>query len=436
MSPAWLKLFPTTDKDSMMIHSTTQQEIRTYLEANLSSYLDLLRQMVAINSFTANPAGVNRLGELTAGAFAELGFTVETVQSVNPDYGRHVVLTRPGSSGRKLGLISHLDTVFPAEEEIRHNFVWRQEGQRIYGPGTVDIKGGTVVSFMVLEALRQFAPAVYEQMTWVLLLNASEEREAPDFGQLCLEQLGETALAALIFEGGRMVKNKFAIVAARKGMARYKAIVNGRAAHAGSNHPKGANAIVQLAEIIRQIAALTDYDHDLTFNVGTVSGGTVTNRVPHYAEAKIEMRAFETAVYEAGIANMLALDGQSTIRSVEGGYPCQVNVKLLSKVAPWAPNPATDRLLAVWQETAATLGMQAIREERGGLSDGNLIWQTIPTLDGLGPSGANAHCSEQTPDRSKEQEYVEANSLVPKALLNTAAILNLIEQKDISNDHF
>ncbi len=64
-------------------------------------------------------------------------------------------------------------------------------------------------------------------------------------------------------------------------------------------------------------------------------------------------------------------------------------------------------------------------EERGGLSDSNLLWQAFPTLDGLGPVGANAHCSERSPDGSKEQEYMEAASFVPKAMLNLAGVLAL-----------
>jgi glutamate carboxypeptidase len=135
---------------------TTQlhQPIEQYLTANLPAYLDLLQSMVAINSFTANPAGVNALGELTARAFANLGFTAETVQSVNPNYGKHLILTRNGRTGRKIGLVSHLDTVFPEAEEQANDFRWRPEsgpaGERIYGPGTVDIKGGTVLIYMVL----------------------------------------------------------------------------------------------------------------------------------------------------------------------------------------------------------------------------------------------------------------------------------------------
>ena len=80
----------------------------------------------------------------------------------------------------------------------------------------------------------------------------------------------------------------------------------------------------------------------------------------------------------------------------------------------------------MWSAAAAQLGWQVKPEYRGGLSDGNHIYHRIPTLDGLGPAGMNAHCSERSADGSKDQEYVLVSSFVPKTLLNTLAILNLI----------
>jgi glutamate carboxypeptidase len=101
---------------------------------------------------------------------------------------------------------------------------------------------------------------------------------------------------------------------------------------------------------------------------------------------------------------------------------------VLNHVLPWPRNPQTERLLGVWQATARDLGYQANPEERAGLSDGNYFWAELPTLDGLGPAGGNAHCSERSADGSKDQEYVLRASFVPKALLNTMAILRLLAQ--------
>ncbi len=400
-------------------------QLQTYLSPKLSEYLDLLKQMVDINSFTINPTGVNAVGEITAQAFAELGFTAEMIQAENPAFGKHMILTRAGKSGRKIGLVGHLDTVFSAEEEAAHNFRWRPEGNRIYGPGTVDMKGGNVLALMTLDALRTIAPEEFDAVTWVVLFNAAEERLSVDFGALCRERLAG-ALANLVFEAGNLGKRTFKLVTARKGKAEYRITVSGRSAHAGNQHANGANAIVQLAEVIPKVAALTDYDRDLTYNVGTVRGGSVVNRVPHHAEARVEMRTFHPDVFEDGVAAMMALNGQATVSSATDGFPCDVSVELLERTEPWSPNDASNGLFEHWAQAAASLGMAVEKEERGGLSDGNHTWQHIPTMDGLGPAGANAHSSEQSADGSKEQEYVLPESFVPKTILNVTALRGLI----------
>ena len=407
----------------MQPHLKTQN----YLQENLPRYLDLLRQMVAINSFTDNPAGVNELSTMTAKAFTTLGFQAEHVQSTNPEYGRHLILTRKGFSDHKIGLVSHLDTVFPSEEETQNNFQWRESGDRIYGPGTVDIKGGTVLIYMVLDAIKTFAPEIFDATTWVVLVNASEETMSIDFGEICKQRLNGNTLACLIFEGGKYMDDEFVLVTARKGRGIFNITVEGKASHAGTAHKQGANAIVQIADTIQQIASLTDYKRRLTVNVGTVSGGTVVNRVPHLAKAEVEMRTFSPKVFDETVAKIRALEETLSVSSANG-FPCKVNIEIIDRTAPWARNDATDNLLTTWRKAANELEMRVTRETRGGLSDGNLLWNHVPTLDGLGPSGGNAHCSERSPDGSKDQEYVEVSSIVPKAMLNLVAILKLLEQ--------
>jgi acetylornithine deacetylase/succinyl-diaminopimelate desuccinylase-like protein len=76
-------------------------KLNSYLEAELPAALELLRQMVGINSFTLNPEGVNRLARFTAESFAPLGFTAEYVDSTNPKFGQHLVLTRKGQGRQK-----------------------------------------------------------------------------------------------------------------------------------------------------------------------------------------------------------------------------------------------------------------------------------------------------------------------------------------------
>jgi glutamate carboxypeptidase len=402
------------------------QRLNQFLADRLPAALDLLRQMVEINSWTLNRDGVNRVGRLTAEAFFPLGFTAEFVPSEDPRFGEHLVLTRRGTSPRSLALVSHLDTVFPPEEEARNNFRWQPEGDRIYGPGTHDIKGGTVMMWLVLHALREFAPAAFEDVTWRLFLNSSEELLSPDFGAVCRARFDAGTLAALVFEAEGRLPGGRKLVQNRKGRATWRVSVTGRGAHAGVKPEAGANAIVQLARVTDQIHALNDPTRALTFNVGLVHGGGGLNRVPHEAVAEGEMRAFDPAVYAAGRAALLALARSGEVRSATDGFVCQVQAEILNESRPWPRNPGTDRLLGLFQTIGAELGQRIEGESRGGLSDGNFLWDAVPTIDGLGPAGDNDHCSERSPDGSKLPEYVEVSSFVPKAALNTLAIERLI----------
>lgn len=411
--------------------STTDLAARlhAHLEEGLAGHLAHLETMVGVNSFSDNAGGVDALGDLTAEVFAPLGFAAERVAGGGPGFGHHLVLRRPalpGTPPRRIVLVSHLDTVFPAEEEAANAFAWRVEGDRIFGPGTVDIKGGTVVARMALDALLACAPDLAGRAEWVVALDAAEERMAPSFGPLLRGLLGPETLACLVFESARIDDGIARLVTARKGMAKMRVEVSGASAHAGNEAHRGANAIVQMARVVERLADLTDPARDLTVNVGTVRGGTVRNRVPHHAEASLEIRAFDPAVLAGAVAAVRELEGPGDVASRDGKARCHVRVVLEGEQAPWPPNPATEALFDAFARAGERLGLRAEREERGGLSDGNRAWDLAPTLDGLGPAGGNMHASEHDPASGREQEFIEPASLVPKALLTALALHDLI----------
>ena len=123
----------------------------------------------------------------------------------------------------------------------------------------------------------------------------------------------------------------------------------------------------------------------------SISGGTVLNRVPHEAMAEGEFRAFTPEAYNAGKNALLALGGTGDLCAITDRYPCTIDVEILSESRPWPRNPGTDRLASIWVEAGKELGQRVDVEQRGGLSDGNQIWDAVPTLDGLGPWGDNNH---------------------------------------------
>ncbi len=400
-------------------------ERNSYLADNFNRYLEIYRAMVDINSYTLNPVGVNRLAELTAEIFSGVGFSARFVDSLQKGSGRHLVMTRQGSGRNSVLCVSHLDTVFTEEEEKSRDFRWKLRGSRVYGPGTNDIKGGTVIILMMMELLQRFYPEEFEAVTWKVLLDATEETVSDDFGALCLEE-GIDALACLVFEAGKMQGKTFNVVTSRKGRSVFVIRSKGRSAHAGVDHASGANALLHLCDVLPEVAEITDYSRGLTVNVATISGGTVLNRVPDRAEASAEMRAFDPEAMEFGTSGMMRLSGKRGRPSTDGKYNCELTVECSRDVPPWPANKGSSMLLGFWQDAARSLGWAVEPERRGGISDGNWTASSIPTIDGLGPAGECSHCSEAGPDGVTGQEFAELDSFIPRTILNSEAVVRLI----------
>ncbi len=388
----------------------------------------LLQRMVAINSFTTHVSGVNRVGKCVAEQFTRLGFSSESVPHPFVDYGSHLILRSPElQNAPTIALIAHLDTVFPEEEEARNHFVWREEGDRIYGPGTNDIKGGIAAIYLLLATMRDAVPDCFQGVNWVVLCNACEEIDSWDFGALCRSRLPADTMACLIFEADGGDGDAFSLVTSRNGRATFRVDVQGRGAHAGGQHARGANAITQIARIIGRLESLTHHQTGPTVNFGRVHGGTVLNRIPESAFAELEMRAFSPQIFEQAQERILAEAGEGDLRSLDAdAWPCQIKVEQMEQTPPWPKNDASEHLFARWQAAGNELNLAVGSQHRGGLSDGNVIWNHFPTLDGLGPRGNFSHCSERDPAQGKEQEYVDSSSFVPKTVMNLTALVDLL----------
>lgn len=394
----------------------------------LPEALNFLERLVLENSWTANPAGVRRNARIVARQFEPLGFRAEYVPARDARYGDHLFLHRPGQSGAaSLLLVSHLDTVYSAEEEQRNHFAWSVEGDRIYGPGVLDIKGGTAMIWLVLSALRVLEPELFARTGWLIAANAAEEELIPDFPEACRERLPENCRAGLVFEACAGQGEQYSLVRSRKGSANLRISVEGRGAHAGSRHHEGANAIVQLSRIIEHISALTDAERALTVNVGWVAGGGPINRVPHAAVCEVNIRAFEEPILQEAVSAVEAVEQDASVRALSDGFPCRIKVETMSRNPTWAPSAATDSLITHWKAAAETAGIALVAEDRGGLSDGNYLSRFLPVLDGLGPFGRNGHASERSADGRKVPEYVVPQSLVEMGALNVSAIIRLLQ---------
>ena len=117
----------------------------------------------------------------------------------------------------------------------------------------------------------------------------------------------------------------------------------------------------------------------MTVNVGRMSGGTEVNCVPQEAVLLGEIRAFrEEYVREGWKAVQEVVDDFN--RDLHG-TGAKATVTLTEMLPAWPRNEATERLFAVWEAAGTSVGFEGpvVRQERGGLSDGNLFFRGFAT---------------------------------------------------------
>lgn len=361
-----------------------------WLAAQRGAMEALLERLVVPNSFTANRPGVESVANLVAGELRALGLHVKLEPSAR--FGPHVLFHGRGAEGPPIFLLGHTDTVFPpgAFEGFR------KEGDRAFGPGVFDMKGGLAVLLYGLAAAKRVG--FLDRLAVKGILVSDEEVGSPE-SQPLTRAHAEGAAAALCFESGRPGD---LLVTARKGTASLRAEARGVAAHAGNEHEKGRNAIWALARFIDRAQALTDYERGLTVSVGTVQGGTTKNTVPARAACEVDLR-FRTVADGRALAESLralaleaAVPGTS-IAVAEGAWR-----------DPLERTPASSALAKEYGEhqRACGLGMGEAPPQGGGSDACTTGAAGIPSIDGLGPRGKGFH----TPD-----EEVDLSSFVPKA---------------------
>ena len=366
-----------------------------WLEAHAGEAIAFLEALVNQDSGTYDREAVNRVGEVLARAYADLGFSVERIPQT--EFGDHILACRAGTAaGKSLLCIGHMDTVFPAGTAASRPF--RIEAGRATGPGVVDMKGGLTVLLFGLKALAAIDFPLYQRLGCSILINSDEEIGSPTSRQLFVD-LAKRHQAAIVLEPAR--PNGECVVG-RKGVGHFRLEVFGRQAHAGSQPELGINAIWELAHKVCALQSLNDPGHGTTVNVGVVRGGERPNVVPDYACAEVDLRIWSTGEADRVTRAFRDITEHSTIPGASATLSGEVSTP------PWQTNDGTRRMLAILNEAGSSLGLSFVGVTTGGGSDGNRTAQLIPTLDGLGAVGSQMHSPE---------EYLEVASLQQRAAL-------------------
>jgi glutamate carboxypeptidase len=344
---------------------------------DLSAMLEGIRRWVVTESPTRDRAAVNRMVDLVQSDVADLDVAVERIPGTDGLADNLVIRNTAIGEGSGILLLSHIDTVHPMGT-VNAGLPFRRDGDRLYGPGLYDMKGG---AYLALEAFRQVAKAGSAKMPVTYVFTPDEEIGSPTSRNL-IEAEARRARYVLVTEPAR---DGGKCVTARKGVGRFEVTTLGVPAHSGSRHQDGRSAIKEMARQVLAIEGLTDYGRGVTTTVGVISGGTAPNVIPQHCHISVDLRVRDDAAgreFEAKILGLEPFDPGVKVR-VTGGM----------NRPPFEKSAAIDVLFRHAQALARGVGFELEDTEMtGGGSDGNFTAALgVPTLDGLGIDGDGAH---------------------------------------------
>ncbi|MDF2601649.1 MAG: carboxypeptidase [Methylobacterium brachiatum] len=370
------------------------------LPFDAESILATLRPWVECESPTHDAAAVNRMMGLAARDLAVAGAAIETIPGrmglsdcVRARFP-HRHRDQPG-----ILVLGHLDTVHPVGTLA--SLPWRIEGNRAYGPGILDMKGGNVIALAAIRALT--AAGIETPLPVTVLFTGDEEVGSPSTRDL-IEAEAARHTFVLVPEPGQADNG---VVTGRYAIARFDLEAVGRPSHAGAAPHEGRSAIRAMARMILAIDALSDAD--CTFSTGIVSGGQWVNCVPTLCRGQALSMAKRQADLDRGVERMLALSGE------QDGVGFAVTRGVTRPV--WEPDAGCMALYEQARTLSEALGQPLPHRSAGGGSDGNFTGANgIPTLDGLGPLGQGYHTLD---------EHVLIETLPQRARLFAALLADL-----------
>ena len=355
------------------------QKIFDTIDSLYDDYVRIWEEICNIESPTAYKAGVDAVGKYCADFAEARGWQVE--------YFRHdvsgdvvCITMNPEAKGQPISLSAHMDTVHPVG--CFGTPAVRVEGDKIYGPGVCDCKGGIVVALLAMDALQQCG---FCDRPVQLLLQSDEEGGSRGSQKATINYMCQKASKSVAFinlEGYSVGK----AIITRKGIITFTFKITGQEAHSSKCATDGANAIAEAAHKIIELEKIKD-EKGLTCNCGVISGGTVPNTVAGYCEFQANVR-FATAEqlewikeHVKKVADTVYVKG-CKCEVEQYGFRvameyCERNVELLERINQIFDKTGLSRLEAAG-------GM-------GGSDAADVTVFGIPCIDDLGAIGGLIH---------------------------------------------
>ena len=268
------------------------------------------------------------------------------------------VIAREDGGDSPLILSAHMDTVDPGRS-IKPQVV----GDRITSDGNTilggDCKAGVAA---ILEALESVKEEGRPRRPLEVIFTRGEEIGLVGASNLDFSMI--RGREAVVFDGNGPVNT---ITGASPTYMAFDINVRGRGAHAGVEPEKGLSAIKIASDLIAELPQ-GRIDEETTFNIATITGGTVRNAVPSEATITGEFRSMNVESLE--LLRMQLITSVNNIRARYTDAEITETLEMMFQMYRLDPNEATAQLT---MRVMRSMGLEPNIKPSGGGTDGNVF---------------------------------------------------------------
>jgi glutamate carboxypeptidase len=385
---------------------TRDEALFSAATAEQPAVVKTLERLVNIETGTGDAEGMAAAGKYFEDELKALGFTVTRSKSAGIVVGDNIVGKLKGKGGKNILLMSHMDTVYL--KGILAKAPFRVEGNKAYGPGIADDKGGNAVMLHTLKLLK--ARGFQDFGTLTVLFNTDEEKGS--FGSRDLiQEAAKQSDYVLSFEPTAAEKESFAL--GTSGIAYVQVNIKGKASHAGAAPELGVNALVEAADFVLRTQDIDDKAQHLRFNWTIAKAGAVSNIIPDGATLNADMRYVKNEQFDAVTKRLEEKAQQKKLPGSE--------IKVLVTRGRPAFNAGeggrklVDKAVGYYKEAGGAL---TVEERTGGGTDAAYAALSgKPVIESLGLPGFGYH--------SDSAEYVMIDAIPRRLYMASKLIMDL-----------
>ncbi|MDM0114834.1 glutamate carboxypeptidase [Variovorax sp. J22R133] len=378
--------------------------------AEKPAVIKTLERLVNIETGTGDAEGLATSGKYLEDELKSLGFSTSRSKAAGNVVGDNIIGKLKGKGGKSLLLLAHMDTVYPRGMLAKAPF--KIEGDKAYGPGIADDKGGIAVIVHTLKLLKARDFQDFGSIT--VLFNTDEEKGS--FGSRdVIQEEAKKADYILSFEPTSAGKENF--VLGTSGIAYVQANITGKASHAGVAPEAGVNSLVEASDLVLRTMGLDDKAKGLRFNWTMAKAGTANNIIPDSATVNADVRYERNEDFEAAMKTLEEKAQQKKLQAAD--------VKIVVTRGRPAFNAGAggklliDKAVGYYKEAGGEL--ELVERTGGGSDAAYAALSGKPVIESLGLPGFGYH--------SDKAEYVDISAIPRRLYMASKMIMDLGQGK-------